>query len=330
MASEVSKTSGRVVKAGFCSSYTQRALLMACNSSQSSKSILDRQLRYFLVCAHELSFTRAAERLDISQSALSQQIRQLEDLLEQTLFLRKGRGITLTTAGTELLDKTEPHFLGIDKAVDELKYQQGISEGTISIAGVHPVLSYLLPDLITDYARRHPKVKFNLRCGGSAEAIELTNNQTVNFGLIYDNVASDIRKETIYTEQLEAVFSSKLLQAKEILETKTLPENTPLVLCQPSYSLRRIVDNALNAIEPRIQFETEAVDSLLNLTREGAGVCFLPSYIFCQHPDLYHCPLDNIKMQVPVAIITKANTPTPALVLDLIDEIKAIVKLRGL
>ncbi len=303
---------------------------MTGNSVHVSKSMLDRQLRYFFVCAHELSFTRAAERLGLSQSALSQQIRQLEHQLEQTLFLRRGRGITLTAAGIELFDKTEPHFSGIDKAVNELKYQQGISEGTISIAGVHPVLSYLLPDLIADYARRHPKVKFNLRCGGSAEVIELTNNQTVNFGIIYDNVANDITKDGIYTEQLEAVFSSKLIQANEILETNILPENTPLVLCQPSYSLRRIVDNALKAIKPCIQIETEAVDSLLNLARAGAGVCFLPSYIFGQHPDLYHCPLANINMQVPVAIVTKSNTPTPPLVLDLINEIREIVKLRCL
>lgn len=292
--------------------------------------MLDRQLRNFVVCAQELSFTRAAERLDLSQSALSQQIRQLENQLEQSLFFRRGRGVALTVEGVELLESIEPHFLGIDEIVQKFKYKQGISEGTISIAGVHPVLSYLLPNLIADYARRYPNIRLNLRCGSSLEVIELTNNRAVDIGLIYDNVVSDIEKEMLFTEQLEAVFSSSLPQADEILETNKLSETTPLVLCQPSYSLRRVVDNSLRNQNSYIQIETEAVDSMLNLVRAGAGVCFLPAYIFNQYPDLYHCELTDVKMRVSVAIVTKVGAPIPPIVLQLLEEIKVLAKAQDL
>lgn len=288
--------------------------------------MFDRQLRYFLTCAQELSFTRAAERLDISQPALSQQMRRFENKLGQSLFIRRGRGVSLTTAGMKLRQQVEPHFLELDQIVREFRHQQGVSEGVISIASVHPVLSYLLPNLIAAYTQRHPKVEFNLRCGASLEVIELTANQTVDIGLIYNNVVSDMKVEFLFTEQLSAVFSPKLSMANEILRTKTLPNAVPLVMSPPSYSLRRVVDNALKKQSSYVQIETETVDSMLNLVHAGAGVCFLPAYTVKGYTELYQCELTGIDMQVPVALIIKPDVPMSPIVSQVVKNIKELAE----
>ena len=285
----------------------------------------DRQLRYFLICAQELSFTRAAERLALSQSALSQQIRELERDLDLPLFIRKGRGVALTPAGVELQYRVEPHLLGLDQVVKEIKFHQGISEGTISIASVHPVLSYLLPDLISDYAKKNPKVSLNLRCGSSQRVIDLTYNRTVDFGIIYNNVVSDMNVEPLFTESLSAVFSPKMPYAKELLDSRCIPKNARLLMFPSSYSTRRVVDNALSIKHQFIQIETETVDSMLNFTQAGAGICFLPEYIFNRYPDLYHCEIINSKMEVPVALITKPDISKPPIVSEIVKNIKKLV-----
>ncbi len=292
--------------------------------------MFDRQLRYFLVCAQERSFTKAADRLDISQSALSQQMRQFEHQLEQTLFVRRGRGVALMAAGIELQKRVEPCFLTLDQVVEEFKYQQGVVEGSISIASVHPVLSYLLPNVIADYSKRYPRVKFSLHCGGSLKVIELVRSRTADFGLIYNNVVSDMDLVPLFTEKLAAVFSPNMPRADEILRTKKLPNDTPLILFQSGYSLRRVLDRVLQDKKSNIQIETETVDSMLNLVCAGAGVCFLPAYIFKQRSDLSHCNLIDMDMEVSVAQITKPGVPIPPIVSQLIDDIKKVAAVRSL
>jgi DNA-binding transcriptional LysR family regulator len=288
--------------------------------------MLDRQLRYFLICAQECSFTKAAERLNISQSALSQQMREFEQQLQQSLFIRRGRGVVLTAAGIDLQQRVEPCFLELDQALQNFRHRQGVSEGTISIASVHPVLSYLLSNLIADYIRQYPRVNFSLLCGGSPKVVEMVRNRTADLGLIYDNVISDMHVEPLFTERLLAVFSPNLPMAKEILKTRTLPDATPLIMFQSGYSLRRTADKALNAKKHCIRVETETVDSMLNLVRSGAGVCFLPAYISGLHKELHHCELANVTMQVSVAQITKPDVPMQPLVSQLVKDIKIFVE----
>ncbi|MDA9095596.1 LysR family transcriptional regulator [Porticoccaceae bacterium] len=291
------------------------------------KWMFDRQLRYFLVCAQELSFTKAADRLLLSQSALSQQIREFERKLELSLFVRQGRGIALTPAGKELQRRVEPHFSQLDQIVSDLKYQQGISEGTIVIAGVHPIISYWLPSLIANYAQRYPRIKFSLRCGGSLEMLELISNRTADIGLIYHNVVSDLDLEPLFTEKLVAIFSSKLPDAQQILKAKSLLENTPLIMPKFGYSLRRLIEDALETKVENTQIETETVSSMLNLARHGAGVCFLPAYVLNDgYQDLHHCQLSGISMEVPVSLAVKPKVPVSPIVVQLMNNIKQLAK----
>jgi LysR family transcriptional regulator, benzoate and cis,cis-muconate-responsive activator of ben and cat genes len=114
-----------------------------------------RHLRYFVAVAHESSFTRAAERLHISQPPLSQQIAQLEDELGTRLLLRTSRRVELTVAGVAFLDHAKAILERVDHARSEARAIGSGSAGRLDIGLSGSLLLGPLPQLIAAYRRSH-------------------------------------------------------------------------------------------------------------------------------------------------------------------------------
>ena len=108
-----------------------------------------RHLRYFVAVVEEQSFTKAAEKLFIAQSALSRQIKLLEEYLDIQIVDRKKNGIKLTTAGEELYKvalKLEKHLLAAEREMLRL-----VNKEVIFVLGASPVIgNYILPDFLND------------------------------------------------------------------------------------------------------------------------------------------------------------------------------------
>ncbi len=291
----------------------------------------DLQLRYFLVCAEERSFTLAANRLGISQPALSQQIRKLEDELGITLFTRAGRGIQLTAAGRQLWGKVHPLYQNVDQAIRELQFQEGVVEGTIAIAGPHTVISYLLPSLISQHSVDNPEVKFQLHARSSQEVIQLAYNRTVDFGLVHSTMVlpPELEAEAIHDEQLVAIFAEDFPGAGQILQSRTLPQGTPMILFPPGYALRRAVENAFADQMLAIRMEVETVDIMLNLARNGSGVCFAPRYVAAGQPGLIYSSLDNLDLTLSIMLVTRYKNLIQPITQNFIDQLKSYCNRDG-
>lgn len=285
----------------------------------------DLQLRYFLVCAEELSFTRAADRLGISQPALSQQIKRLEASLKITLFYREGRGIKLTASGNKLWQRVLPLFENLDQVIQETKFQEGVSEGTIAIAGVHSILPYMLSGVISDYAQQCADVNFRIYTRSSQEVIQLVHNRTADFGLVYQNLPMppEIEVAHLLKEKLVVAYSPQLAAADEIERTGQIPPELPVILLSPGYALRKVVNQALRNTELNISFEVETLDMMINLCANNAGICFAPEYVVSQRADLNYCKLADIKMELSMAIITRYGKSMQPIAEQLIENIKA-------
>src|SRR5438874_11476471 len=117
-----------------------------------------RHLRYFIAVAHESSFTRAAERLHISQPPLSQQIAQLEDELGTRLLVRTSRRVELTAAGIAFLDHAKAILERVEHARSEARAIASGSAGRLDIGLSGSLLLGPLPQLIAAYRRSHPAV----------------------------------------------------------------------------------------------------------------------------------------------------------------------------
>ena len=118
-----------------------------------------RQLRYFLVVADELSFTRAAKRLNISQPPLSQQIQQLEADLQAKLFNRTSRRVELTAAGQELQTQARTILAQTEQARHQVRFIGAGRTGKIDIGATGAILRGGLARLLADYRRRVPDVR---------------------------------------------------------------------------------------------------------------------------------------------------------------------------
>lgn len=285
----------------------------------------DLQLRYFLVCAEERSFTLAANRLGISQPALSQQIRKLEEELGITLFTRVGRGIQLTAAGRQLWGKVHPLYKDVDQAIRELQFQEGVIEGTIAIAGPHTVISYLLPPLISQHSAENSEVKFQLHARSSQEVIQLAYNRSVDFGLVHSTMVlpPELEAQAIHDEQLVAIFAEDFPDAKQIQHSRSLPIGTPVILFPPGYALRRAVDNAFDDQALDVRMEVETVDIMLNLARNGSGVCFAPKYVAANQPGLIYSPLNNLDLTLSIMLVTRYKNPIQPITQHFIDQLKS-------
>src|SRR5262245_42474277 len=130
------------------------------------------QLRYFVTVVREGTFTKAADRLYITQPSLSEQIRKLETELGGQLFQRLGRRLALTSAGEAFLPHAEQALVEVDQARARVEEVQGLRLGRLSIGVLPSVAARLLPPFVAEFRRRHPGVEVVLREGNASADLE--------------------------------------------------------------------------------------------------------------------------------------------------------------
>ena len=143
-----------------------------------------RSLKYFVVVAQELNITRAAEKLNMSQPPLSNQIKALEEELGVTLFIRGKRHLQLTEAGSLLLRRANQVLELTDKTRQELREMQDGISGTISIGMVEGRAPFLVSRWIAGFREEFPLVQFSLWNGSSDDVLERLYRGLVDIAVI--------------------------------------------------------------------------------------------------------------------------------------------------
>lgn len=149
-----------------------------------------RQLKYFLKAKELLNFTEAAAALYISQSTLSQQIKQLEDELQVPLFNRIGKRITLTEAGNLFAVYAQQ---SVNKASDGLQFIKDLNNletGKIAI-GVTYALRHVVTKALILFSSEYPKIQFEIVFGTSQELIQKLNHFELDVILTFEEIASE-------------------------------------------------------------------------------------------------------------------------------------------
>lgn len=142
-----------------------------------------QQLLGFRQAAKLGSFTKAAEATFRTQSALTQQVKALEEELQCRLFERSGRQVRLTPAGERLLEFAEATLAGFDRLKEDLHELLGRPRGRLRLAAPFTTLYHLLPDLVKEYATRFPQVELTIWDRPQREVISLVQRGEVDFGL---------------------------------------------------------------------------------------------------------------------------------------------------
>jgi LysR family nitrogen assimilation transcriptional regulator len=232
-----------------------------------------KQLEYFVHVADFGSFTHSSRFLKVAQPALSRQVRALEVELRQTLFVRNGRGVTLTEAGKRLLEHARGIAQQVDRARLDLEQQRGAVSGRVVI-GLPPSVSRTLTGpLVRAFRERFPQASFGIVEGLSDHLMEWLTLGRVDFCLVYSSVASAaVDLEPLRVEPMYLVAARARKQGARLVgPVVDLAQvaRTELVIPPRPHSMRMLLDAALAdaGLKARVALEIESVPTILDLVR---------------------------------------------------------------
>jgi len=238
-------------------------------------------LHYFQVVAHEGHLTRAAEKLHVSQSALSAQIRQLERRLGQPLFERRGRALHLTEAGRIALDHADAIFATGRELLATLQQaarpRRAVRIGAISTLSRNFQLGFLRPVL------GRPDVEVILRSGGAAELFDAL--ATLQLDLVLTNHPPQTDSLTPFVVQRLDAQAVSLIGVPSLCPSGvTLAQrlgSVPVLLPTHGSGVRRgfeaLVDRL--GVTPQLAAEIDDMAMLRLLARDGAGLAVIPPVV---------------------------------------------------
>lgn len=256
-----------------------------------------RHLRYFTGLAGSLNFTRAAERLHVTQSTLSHQIRQLEDEIGQRLFDRRGKRVILTEAGESFLVYASQALSVIDRGLSELKQTALPLTGTVRIGTTHTFNLGYLPDCIALFVKDNPTVRVVIEERSADAIVRGLQAEELDIGIAYrPDMPGGLRFEPLFNEELALVVSeTHPLAHRKRLRMAELHQES-LVMLPSGFSTRRLLDECFLAAraEPNIVAEMNTIPAMLGLIiRQHVGAIAAPRAIVEHNKLLRIIPLEG-------------------------------------
>jgi DNA-binding transcriptional LysR family regulator len=233
----------------------------------------------FRAVAEEGSFTRAAHRLNVSQSAVSRQLQLLEGELGGPLLHRSPKGITLTAEGSLLLRTANRIHRDISEAMWEISETQKLKRGRVSIAGGMTACIYVLPKLLKRFRVLHKDVDLVVTTGSADSILALLRNHSVDLALLtLPIVGTDLEVRPVLREELVVVTARRhVLTQQRLIDARSLARY-PLVLFEPGSNTRRVVDEffQLQHVPMNVAMETESVEIIKAMVASGLGITLIP------------------------------------------------------
>lgn len=230
--------------------------------------------RYGIFCkvVELASFTKVAQQIGYSQSAISQTIKSLEHELGVILIDRKKDGITLTPDGREFL----PYLLSIYRAECALNQKQkeiiGLENSLIRIGTFTSVSRNILPQLMKEFKKIYPGVNFILKQGEYTSIQKWVQTGNIDFGFVNSNAVKKIKAEILYEDEMMAVLPPRHpLAANKIISLEQLSSEPFILLDEGDYNVIMNAFLKLN-LKPRIEYEVYDDYSILAMVRQELGV----------------------------------------------------------
>lgn len=257
--------------------------------------MLLRHIRYFLAVAEQGNFTRAAEVLHVSQPTLSQQIKQLEESLQATLFDRSGRKVQLTDAGEAWMRYARMALQDLDAGKRAIQDVATLERGNLRLAMTPTFTAYLIGPLVDRFFRLYPGITLNIQEMTQDRIEALLCDDSLDLGIAFDPVQSvDIEASMLFTERLQLMVGEghHLTNRRDTLNTLEL-QQVPMVLLNRDFATRLYVDEYCQhqGINPYVAMEANAIGAIVEIVRRGQLATILPQAIARDNPLLLPIPL---------------------------------------
>lgn len=290
------------------------------------------QLRYFIAVCEEGSFTRAASRCQVVQSAISTQVAKLETEHRTQLLERSNRGVRLTPAGQQLLVRARRILAEVDEARAEMLSLRGTLTGTLRIGVINVVgqSAPLVDEALAAFHRTHPAVEIRIHDPGSSNIVAAVRSGELDLGLVglyADEVPPELEHHLLTDHELVAiVHPDHPLAGRGEVTLAELAADDPAVELRGSTGLRRYVDQAFDhlGVTRKVAFEVATTDELIRYVALGMGFAFVPTSTLEPGQPRHRVAalhVTDARLHHPVALVHRRPAPTSPAARVLVEQI---------
>jgi len=272
-----------------------------------------RQMRYFVAVAEERSFSRAADRLHISQPPLSQQIKNLEEELDAQLFHRLPRGVALTAAGTAFLKSCRSILAQIRQAAQETTQIAAGMMGTLRVGTVSSALVHALPRIIQNVSESMPGTKIELMELSSHEQTQALLRDELDVGVLHTPVeTTGLLTYVVLKEPFSAVVPGQhrlALNSSVRVEELAREEFVFFPRSLASGLFDKVVSLCMEAgFSPHIAHTARHQSSILQMVTLGLGITIVPQSLKrIYNGNAVFLPLEDAAQHLELSLAWKAH-----------------------
>lgn len=272
-----------------------------------------RQLEYFISLAQTGTFSEAAERVHVSQPALSQQIKKLEDELGAPLVERMGTNIKLTENGEKFLPEAMEVLDSVRSAENVVRPGESALEGTLKLGVIPTIAPYALPALINELKPGLNDLEVHIEEQQTETLLEQLKIGTVDHLLLSPPLPdTGVRTTRVGREPFFlAVHEDEPIASSETIITEDITDE-PILLLEEGHCLR---DQTLSFcqnqnIQPNVVFQGSNLQSILNLIETGFGYTFVPEMVVdnVRRSELAFIPFENPKPERAIVLARRNST----------------------
>ncbi len=261
------------------------------------------QLRAFHAVATYGGFTKAAEKLGLTQPGLSDHVRKLERQFDVELFHRHKRSVNLTVLGRQLFDITRRQFEMEDEAIKLLQESKALEFGTLRIAGGAPLH---IVHLILSFRKKYPGIRVTMTQGNSDEVLSQLFEYRADIGEMGQAPDDDrLLVIPLRTDPIVAFVPKQHVWAKRRKISLVELSKEPLVLREHGSTTRQLVEDEFNrlGVTPQLVMEVEGRDAAREAVAAGLGVGIVSKPEFGHDTRLVVIPLSDCKVDMTESLV---------------------------
>jgi len=265
-------------------------------------------IRSFLAVAETGAITEAAERIGITQPALSRRIQQLEDQLRVQLLERGRKGAQLTEIGRLVQIEAQGIVARYERMREIVSSHQRLEGGTVRVGGGATAVSFILPEAIAAFQAAHPRVRFQLREAGSSEIADDVVAGRLELGVVTLPVRDrELEVTPLATDRIVLVARrDHPLARSQRVRIQQLADQA-FVAFEAGSALRQIIDGKLReaGVEVKVVMELRSIAAILRMVSTTGNLAFVSQLGMEQQGDVVALPMQGLRIERRLAVIAR-------------------------
>ena len=273
-------------------------------------------IRSFLAVAECGAITTAAERIGLTQPALSRRIQQLEEDLGVELLVRGRKGAVLTEIGRLVQSEAQGIVARYEQMREMVSSQQRLEGGTVRIGGGATAVSFILPEAIAAFQAAYPRVRFHMREAGSSEIADNVATGHLELGVVTLPVRDRELEVTPLTNDMIVLVARHDHPIAQRRRVRILDlADQAFVAFEAGSALRQIIDSKLRdaGVEVNVVMELRSIPAILRMVSTTGNLAFVSQLGIAQQSEIIALPIQGLRIERRLAVIARRGvTLSPA------------------